>query len=67
MSETLDPFTCNADDMDEVLSYRLLVTTCVAAGTLYSHRRALGAYTHVIVDEVRHKLRMYTYTALNLL
>ena len=53
MSDSLDPFTCNPDDLDEVLSYRLLVTTCITAGTLYSHRRCLGAYTHIIVDEVR--------------
>ena len=56
MSDALDPYTCDPSDLDDALTYRLLVTTCITAGTFYSNRRAFGSYTHIIVDEVRYQM-----------
>lgn len=46
------PYCHTPDDLDLVSRYRVVVSTCVTAGTLYCLGLNVGHFTHVFVDEV---------------
>ncbi|XP_062522848.1 putative helicase MOV-10 isoform X2 [Corticium candelabrum] len=45
------PYCHTPDDLDLVSRYRVVVSTCVTAGTLYCLGLNVGHFTHVFVDE----------------
>lgn len=54
--ETIMPYCTTGEDLDMASHYRVVVSTCISAGTLYMCGIKAGHFTHVFVDEVFNKL-----------
>lgn len=50
------PYCTTGEDLDMASRYRVVVSTCISAGTLYMCGIKAGHFTHVFVDEVFNKL-----------
>ena len=50
--EELVPFSKNIEEVHEAVRYRIVISTCVTAGMLYSQGLQLGHFSHVFIDEV---------------
>ena len=46
------PYCTTGEDLQLAARYRVVVSTCISAGTLYSCGINEGHFTHVFVDEV---------------
>eukprot|EP00117_Sycon_ciliatum_P039642 scpid9001/ scgid29262/ Putative helicase Mov10l1; Cardiac helicase activated by MEF2 protein; Cardiac-specific RNA helicase; Moloney leukemia virus 10-like protein 1 len=49
--EELVPFSKNIEEVHEAVRYRIVISTCVTAGMLYSQGLQLGHFSHVFIDE----------------
>ncbi|XP_053377782.1 RNA helicase Mov10l1-like [Mercenaria mercenaria] len=49
--DCIRPYCSLGDNIDLASKYRILVSTCVTAGTLYSLGIKAGHFTHVFIDE----------------
>ena len=48
----LQQYSMAVDDVDQAARFRLVISTCVTAGMLYSLGLQLGHFSHVFIDEV---------------
>ena len=46
------PYCTTGEDLQLAARYRVVVSTCISAGTLYTCGITEGHFTHVFVDEV---------------
>ncbi|XP_060593732.1 RNA helicase Mov10l1-like isoform X2 [Ruditapes philippinarum] len=51
LPDSIRPYCSVGDDLDLASRYRILVSTCVTAGTLYTLGIKSGHFTHVFIDE----------------
>lgn len=52
LPDNILPYCTAGDNPDLASRYRIIISTCVSAGVLYSLGIKAGHFTHVFVDEV---------------
>ncbi|KAL7635976.1 UNVERIFIED_CONTAM: hypothetical protein RMT77_013794 [Armadillidium vulgare] len=65
ISEDLAPYCITSSDLKVAIRHRIIVSTAISSGLLYTARIKNGHFTHVIVDEAGQLTEPETLVALN--